>query len=151
MKMANHSPEPAQSAFTETLIGMKVTPACFFVALMIGVCLPSVGYAAPAVSIGESVFWLDVRGMASVVYLTLDGSQLNSNGRPISSDRPEAYVDGLLHAKHTKGIGVYVRKGTTFGELCHALDVLRKTGAEMISVYPRELGKDEVLPKDAQQ
>lgn len=68
------------------------------------------------------------------VTLVIDGPVLMYESTPIPNDEVVAYVNKLLQMKGVAYIGLYIRDGTTYGDVIRAVDTLRKTNTKSIGV-----------------
>lgn len=73
------------------------------------------------------------------ITLIIDGPVLTYESDPIPSDQVVEYVNKLLEVKNVSYVGLYIREGTTFGDVIRAVDVLRKTKTKNIGVSVSEI------------
>jgi hypothetical protein len=73
------------------------------------------------------------------IILVIEGPFLSHEKDPIPDAGTVDYVNRLLKTKNVSYIGVYTRQGVKYGDVIHALDVLRKTTAKEIGVSMVEI------------
>ncbi len=77
------------------------------------------------------------------VALTLDGPVLMYESDAVPNSDVVAFVNGLLETKHVTYVGLYIREGTSYGDVVHAVDLLRKTNAKSIGVSVSNVPKSQ--------
>jgi len=73
------------------------------------------------------------------IVLVVEGASLSYDGNPIPNTEAIDYVNKLLEVKNVSHIGVYAREGARYGDVVHALDLLRTTKAKNIGLSMNEL------------
>ena len=73
------------------------------------------------------------------IILVVEGSTLSFEGNLVPEAQVVPFVNDLLKRKGVSYIGLYAREGSKYGELVHAVDVLRGTTAKNIGVSISEL------------
>jgi biopolymer transport protein ExbD len=73
------------------------------------------------------------------IVLVVEGPTLSYEANPIPGADVVEFVNHLLQVKKVSYIGVYPREGTKYGDVVHAVDLLRGTSAKNIGVSMKEL------------
>jgi hypothetical protein len=68
------------------------------------------------------------------VTLIIDGPVLMYESNAIPDAEVVSYVNELLQGKNVSYLGVYIREGTTYGDVIRTIDTLRKTNTKSIGV-----------------
>ncbi|HVU18680.1 MAG TPA: hypothetical protein VHD32_17380 [Candidatus Didemnitutus sp.] len=68
------------------------------------------------------------------ITLVVEGAYISYAGQPIPENDVVPYVNDLLKTKHLSTLGVYAREGAKFGDVVHAMDLLRQTEAMDVGI-----------------
>lgn len=78
------------------------------------------------------------------VVLVVEGDSISYDKNPVPRGAVVDYVNDLLKRKGVSNLAVHIREGVKFGDMVKALDALRHTKAQSISVsmVPLPIGRE---------